>query len=262
MRTIAIVNQKGGVGKSSVSANLAALAGAKNPGRVLAIDADPQYALTRQLLDAQTAASALLTIGDVLRQEQRIPDVTVPSTSAPGVDLIPASRDLAADEIGLVSATRREERLARAFAEVPEDLWDLCLIDSPPNLGLLTVNAIAACDEVLVPVSAEDEGSVQGVLQVLMTLDDVYGTQEPPKVSLVITKWDKARETAQAVDAAVGGLDRVNFLGKLPNRALHHKAPVLRQPAVLLAEGKKVEREAVNKAYRKLAKSLEIEVAA
>jgi chromosome partitioning protein len=255
MRVIAVVNQKGGVGKTAVTANLAALAGEAG-ARVLAVDADPQYALTRQLLDVETAASRPLGLAQVLRQEQRLQDVVVRSTSAP-VDLIPSSRDLADAEIGLVAATRREERLARAFVGAGE-LWDLVLIDSPPNLGLLTVNALAACDEVVIPVSAEDEGAVRGVLEVLLTIAEVYGDDERPPVSLVVTKWDKTRETAQAVEDAVEQLaDRVRLLPKIPSRALHHKAPVLRQPAVLI-KGKKGERDAVAKAYGKLARELGI----
>lgn len=260
MRTIAVVNQKGGVGKTALTANVAAVAGAAGL-KVLAIDADPQYALTRQLLDSESESAAMFGLAQVLRQEQTLADVVTRSTSA-AVDLVPASRDLADAEIGLVSATRREERLARAFAVAPPDRWDLVLIDSPPNLGLLTVNALAACDEVLIPVSAEDEGAVRGVVQVLLTLGEIYGEQEQPPVSLTVTKWDKTRETALAVESAVDQLqDRVRVLPRVPSRALHHKAPILRTPAVAI-RGKKDERAAVEKAYRRLARALEIPVGA
>lgn len=256
MRVIAVVNQKGGVGKTALTANLAAVAGAAGL-KVLAIDADPQYALTRQLLDGERESVAMFGLAQVLRQEQTLVDVVTRSTSV-AVDVIPASRDLAGAEIGLVSATRREERLARAFAATQSDHWDLVLIDSPPNLGLLTVNALAACDEVLIPVSAEDEGAVRGVVQVLLTLGEIYGDQEQPPVALTVTKWDKTRETALAVESAVGQLeDRVRVLPRIPSRALHHKAPILRAPAVAI-RGKKDERVAVEKAYRRLARSLEI----
>lgn len=251
---IAVVNQKGGVGKTSVTANVSALA-AEAGARVLAIDADPQYALTRQLLDVPTEQQTMLGLGDVLRQEQSIPDVVVRATGA-DLHLVRASRDLAAAEIGLTSATRREERLARALVKV--DGYDFVFIDCPPNLGLLTVNALAACDRVLIPVSAEDEGAVKGVGEVLLTLSEVYGDQEQPPVDAVLTKWNKQRETAVAVDEALRHFDaQVTVLkSRAAALALNHKAPVHRVPAVMIEKAKAQERAAVRKTYTRIAREL------
>lgn len=252
MKVLSIVNQKGGVGKTAVAANVAALVGAAG-GRVLAIDADPQAALTRQLLDLGTQRHLVLGLGAALKQEQSIADITVRSTSAQ-VDLVPSSRSLANEEIGLVSVTRREERLARALVGV--DGYDLILIDCPPNLGLLTVNALAASDEVLIPVSAEDEGAVRGVGEVLLTLAEVYGDQEQPPVSAVLTKWDRRREAADAVERGLRGFGGVTLIDTpIPDRALHHKAPMHRTPAAVLTVSKKHDRD-VRRAYEKLVRAL------
>jgi chromosome partitioning protein len=254
MQVLAVVNQKGGVGKTTIAANLAAIAAIDGNARILAIDADPQAALTRQLLDRETERGTVLGLGDVLRQEQTINDVIVRSTSAP-VDLVPASRSLAAAEIGLVAATRREERLARALVGV--EGYDLLIIDGPPNLGLLTVNAIAACDRVLVPVSAEDEGAVRGVGELLLTIAEVYGDQDPPPVSAVLTKWDRSRETADAVEHALRDFeDRIEVLrAAAPARALNHKGPILRTPASLLPAKGSSEAD-VRKSYKRIAREL------
>lgn len=223
MQVIAVANQKGGVGKTAVTASLAAVA-SRAGLRVLAVDADPQYALTRQLHDH----NPVLSLADVLMGNQQIADVTLPSTST-SAHLVPASRALASAELGLVTATRREERLVRALRAVEGD-YDLAIVDSPPNLGTLTVNALAAADLVLIPVSAEDEGAVRGVGELMLTLSDLYDQDDLPPVSLVVTKWDRRRETAAAVADAVQSYD-VRLIGaRIPSTAMHHKAPMLGMP--------------------------------
>jgi chromosome partitioning protein len=155
-------------------------------------------------------------------------DVTVPS-SIEGLTVVPASRALADVETGLVTAIRREERLARALVGLED--YDLVLIDCPPNLGTITVNALAACDRVVVPVSAEDEGAVRGVGELLLTLAEVYGDQEAPAVAAVITKWDKRRETASAVSDALPQYDAISVATTtVPSSATHHKAPIWGEP--------------------------------
>jgi len=155
MRTIAVCTQKGGVGKTTTVANLAAAWGSRGQ-RVLAVDFDPQFALTRRFgIDP----SDRLTIADVL-ESQLIRDRTaipigkaIVRDVAPGVDVIPAHRRLSDIEITLVQAVKRETFLRRALRGETGN-HDIVLIDCPPNLGLLTVNALSAADEALVRPSA------------------------------------------------------------------------------------------------------------
>jgi chromosome partitioning protein len=146
MRTIAMINQKGGVGKTTTVANLSAALAARGR-RVLAIDMDPQSHLTMHLgADGSTAAAGMyevLTAGTAL---------TAASLKVnKNLSLVPSSIDLAGAEIELVSTVGREQLLSDRLAG--EDLpFDYALIDCPPSLGLLTLNALAAADEVIIPL--------------------------------------------------------------------------------------------------------------
>lgn len=149
-RVIAVANQKGGVGKTTSSINLAA-AWAELGQRVLVVDLDPQGNATTGL--GVNARGLDRTVYDVLMQEAKIEDCIEP-TSMRNLFLVPATIDLAGAEIELVPAFSRETRLKRAIEAVVGE-FDIIVIDCPPSLGLMTVNAMAAAGEVLVPIQCE-----------------------------------------------------------------------------------------------------------
>jgi chromosome partitioning protein len=151
VRTIAILNQKGGVGKTTTAVNLGA-ALALRGRRVLLIDADPQGNLSDHLgVDTQEAPASIY---EVLLDEATLEEATSP-TATPHLFVVPSHPDLAAVEQELASELGRELRLRRALRALPADRYDWVLIDCPPSLGLLSLNAMAASDAVLITVQTE-----------------------------------------------------------------------------------------------------------
>lgn len=196
MSTIyAITNQKGGVGKTTTAINLgAALAQAGQ--RVLIVDADPQSNATSSLGFDKHAAHA--TIYDAMIREQPLDEVVQP-TDIPGVDLIPATPALAGAEVELVPLLNRERRLKRALSN-HAGRYDTVLIDCPPSLGLLTVNALSAADEVLIPVQCEYL-PLEGLSLLMRTIDLVRRHLNPELrlAGLALTMHDVRTNLAQQV---------------------------------------------------------------
>jgi chromosome partitioning protein len=147
---LAIVNQKGGVGKSTTAVNLGACL-AERSHRILLVDMDPQANATSGL--GVRKREVLVSMYDVLIRGEPLEGIIL-GTPVGNLDLAPASIHLAGAEVELVNATGREARLRAALAPVRER-YDLLLVDCPPSLGLLTVNALVAADEAMIPIQCE-----------------------------------------------------------------------------------------------------------
>ena len=170
---IACANQKGGVGKTTTVVNLAAYLG-KLGRRVLVIDLDPQGNATSGFgVDRTTLATSMV---DVMVGITPIADVILPTVAA-GVSLAPASVALAGAEVELTGLDQRERRLSQVIRPVVDD-YDEILIDSPPSLGLLTVNALTASDSVLIPTQCEYY-ALEGLSQLIATLNLVRESLNP-----------------------------------------------------------------------------------
>jgi chromosome partitioning protein len=196
---VAIANQKGGVGKSTTAINLGA--GLAFQGeRVLIIDLDPQGNTSSGLgIDRSSIETSTY---DVLVEGSAVADVLEP-TSVRDLHVVPATIELAGAEIELVSMFSREQRLKNALAEVIED-YDFVLIDCPPSLGLLTINGLAAADEVLIPIQCEYY-ALEGVSQLTRNIGLVQQNLNPQLEieGVLLTMFDGRTTLAADVVAQV-----------------------------------------------------------
>ena len=172
-RIISMCNQKGGVGKTTSTINLAA-ALARYGRRVLAVDFDPQGALSAGL---GVPAHDVPTIYDLMLGKIKDPAEVVQRTGVEGLDVIPANIDLSAAEVHLVSEVAREQILAGVLRRIASD-YDVILIDCQPSLGLLTVNALTASHGVLIPLACE-YFALRGVALLVETIDKVRDRLNP-----------------------------------------------------------------------------------
>jgi chromosome partitioning protein len=183
-RVLAIANQKGGVGKTTTVMNLGAALAAYDQ-TVLALDLDPQSNCTSGLGWEGSGPTSY----EVLEGLALLRDATV-ATRFPGLDLLPARRDLVGAEVELLGDPHRGERLRKALSDSPTDhQW--VLIDCPPSLGLLTVNALAAADAVLIPIQCE-YFALEGVSELMRTLERVRAAWNPDLAveGAVLTLYD------------------------------------------------------------------------
>ncbi len=192
--TIAVINQKGGVGKTTTVINLAAYL-AKSGRKVLVCDIDPQGNTTSGLgLDKQGLS---LTLYDVLFSRAEAAKVTQKVTKF-AISLLPANAELAGAEVELVNLAGRELMLKKVLDGL--NSYDYVLIDCPPSLGLLSVNALAAADEVLIPVQAEYY-ALEGLSQLLAVIQQVKQALNPNLnlLGVILTMYDKRNSLSEQV---------------------------------------------------------------
>ena len=218
--TIAVANQKGGVGKTITTVSLAS-ALASSGSRVLVVDLDPQ----------RNATSALgvrhpleLSVHDLLIRDGRVPDLAV-RTDVDRLDLVPSSIEMAGAEVELVPVLGREFRLRASLASATG--YDVVLIDCPPSLGLLTVNALVAAEHVIVPVQCEYL-ALEGLAQLLATIDAVRARLNPGLriLAILLTMEDRRNRLSQQVaDEVVGHFPDLVSKVRIPRSVRLAEAP-------------------------------------
>ena len=226
-KILAIINQKGGVGKSTTAVNLAAALGAMNK-EVLLVDLDPQgnatsgYGIDKRSLDG--------CVYDVLLGETPVEEVILACVGK-GVDVLPSTINLAGAEVELVNEMARENRLKSALGSL-RGRYDFILIDCPPSLGLLTINALVAADKLLVPIQCEFY-ALEGVTKLLDSMKRVKSMLNPSLdiYGIVLTMYDSRTNLSNQVVSEVQSFfgDTV-FKTLIPRTVKLSEAPSYGQP--------------------------------
>jgi len=248
-RVLAMVNQKGGVGKTTSTVNLGA-ALAEYGRRVLLIDFDPQGALSVAL--GVPAHQLDRTVYNLLMDEGcTVDDVIVP-TKVPGLDLVPSNIDLSAAEVALVNEVAREHALARALAPVL-DRYDYIIVDCQPSLGLLTINALTAANGVVIPLECE-YFALRGVKLLTDTVTKVQGRLNPrlQVTGVIATMYDpRTLHTREVLARVVDAFGDQVFHTVISRTIKFPDATVAGEPITVFAPS-----SPAAEAYRQLAREL------